>query len=565
MKKWIWLALLAASAPAWAGLPHVRQSIPVTGSNSTSISCTLPFATLTATNGVTNRILVLHSRSTGSSTGVSDNESNAYSHLINAGTSGGVDAWIAPVTTPGTTTISITAGNSPTFQSVYCFELQYTTQTLDGSATTGTWSSGSPITTSNITSTVGFDLMVCDVGPTNGSALAASAPAGSQHETGRNAFISNGANDFTFVKLTSANPSSTNTATWTDDGSGGSGGTYACFLLKPSSTIEISDDGLPSAATGSPYSYTLTCAGNVGSCTYTILSGSLPSGLNFSSGGTFSGTPTAGAASTTFSIRVSDGTNTATKNLTLKLGATFKTITVRQCTSTTAGGNSLTLTGTTAGNLIGAFTMQSDGASGAASANDNVGVFFPTDSAGDVYTYINDSVYWYNLSAFSNMHLWLHMAQIGTGGSLTVSLPFSTSTNHGFAICEIAGAQPFFDGTTNATTGTTNGTGITITSTSLTTPVANEFMIAIAASFISGTNSVSPNSPFTASGNFCAHNCTNAEANGGYNVMATAGGHTVSYTVSNDSGKSWQILTAALRPDVTGTPSSGKLLKWIGD
>ena len=62
---------------------------------------------------------------------------------------------------------------------------------------------------------------------------------------------------------------------------------------------------LPSALSGRSYSYTLTANGGRGSYTWSLASGSLPTGLNLSSGGVISGTPSATGVAT-FTAKVTD-------------------------------------------------------------------------------------------------------------------------------------------------------------------------------------------------------------------------------------------------------------------
>jgi hypothetical protein len=72
----------------------------------------------------------------------------------------------------------------------------------------------------------------------------------------------------------------------------------------------------PSATTlGTPYSFQLSAQGG-GTQTWSLVSGSLPSGLQLSSSGLISGTPTA-TGDFTFSVQVSDGTRKASQTYAL--------------------------------------------------------------------------------------------------------------------------------------------------------------------------------------------------------------------------------------------------------
>ncbi|MBI1787348.1 MAG: hypothetical protein HYR60_07335, partial [Acidobacteria bacterium] len=65
---------------------------------------------------------------------------------------------------------------------------------------------------------------------------------------------------------------------------------------------------LPDAISGSPYSATLQALGGTAPLTWTLLSGSLPQGLQLSSGGVISGTP-GGSGQSTFTVQVADASS----------------------------------------------------------------------------------------------------------------------------------------------------------------------------------------------------------------------------------------------------------------
>ena len=77
-------------------------------------------------------------------------------------------------------------------------------------------------------------------------------------------------------------------------------------------SIAIVDDSLPSASMGSAYSAKLSATGGNGAYTWSVSSGSLPSGISLSSNGSLSGTPTT-AGSSSVTIGVSDGQLSTTK------------------------------------------------------------------------------------------------------------------------------------------------------------------------------------------------------------------------------------------------------------
>jgi hypothetical protein len=85
----------------------------------------------------------------------------------------------------------------------------------------------------------------------------------------------------------------------------------------PAVPLSINQAALAPKATTleAPYSFQLTAAGG-GSQSWSVQEGSLPAGLQLSSSGLISGTPTA-TGDFTFKVRVSDGTRSATQTYTL--------------------------------------------------------------------------------------------------------------------------------------------------------------------------------------------------------------------------------------------------------
>ncbi len=90
---------------------------------------------------------------------------------------------------------------------------------------------------------------------------------------------------------------------------------YAIVILCP--TIAISPATLPPVAIGTAYRQTLTASGGVSPYSFSILSGSLPSGITLNSSGAFSGSPTT-AGLFSFTVQVVDNVMcTSTKTYTL--------------------------------------------------------------------------------------------------------------------------------------------------------------------------------------------------------------------------------------------------------
>ena len=80
----------------------------------------------------------------------------------------------------------------------------------------------------------------------------------------------------------------------------------AGFTLAAGNSVPaITTTSLPAATQGSAYSQALQASGGNGALTWSLASGALPAGLNLSSGGVISGTPT-GTGTSTFTVRVAD-------------------------------------------------------------------------------------------------------------------------------------------------------------------------------------------------------------------------------------------------------------------
>lgn len=98
------------------------------------------------------------------------------------------------------------------------------------------------------------------------------------------------------------------------------------FSIAPP-TLVISPATLPGGTSGVAYSQSLSTSGGIAPYTYSIVSGSLPVGVSFSSSGTLSGTPSV-AGSYTFTIRSTDDAGYhADIAYTLAIGGASQTIT----------------------------------------------------------------------------------------------------------------------------------------------------------------------------------------------------------------------------------------------
>jgi hypothetical protein len=103
----------------------------------------------------------------------------------------------------------------------------------------------------------------------------------------------------------------------------GSATTFTGTTTAAVEALSVSTPSLPDATLGVPYTHSLVASGGTSPYTWSLLSGTLPTGLNLSSAGVVSGTPTTtGTAS--FTVRVTDSRTpsvSAEKALSLTVGS----------------------------------------------------------------------------------------------------------------------------------------------------------------------------------------------------------------------------------------------------
>jgi len=104
-------------------------------------------------------------------------------------------------------------------------------------------------------------------------------------------------------------------------------------------TLTVTTTTLPEGFNGSPYTTTIQSNGGVSPFTWSQTAGTLPSGLNFSSGGVLSGTPTAAVLNAPQTFKVTDSTSAtaSSSGLTLTVAASALQITTTTCPAGTQG------------------------------------------------------------------------------------------------------------------------------------------------------------------------------------------------------------------------------------
>ena len=90
--------------------------------------------------------------------------------------------------------------------------------------------------------------------------------------------------------------------------------------------MSVNPSSLPNGFLGTAYNQTISGSGGTGPYTFVVSSGSLPNGLSLSSGGTLSGTPSAGG-SFTFTVQGTDSVgNTGVRTYTVNIGTNSLTV-----------------------------------------------------------------------------------------------------------------------------------------------------------------------------------------------------------------------------------------------
>ncbi len=132
------------------------------------------------------------------------------------------------------------------------------------------------------------------------------------------------------------------------------GSNWQVVSAKPGGLLTIPVASLPSGSVNVPYSFEMTASGGWPGYTWSVKSGSLPTGVSLSSSGAFSGIPSI-ANTTGFTIQVTDSVgNTATASLAITVGGGV-VIVQSGSLSNASSGASVTpsfAVSTTAGNLL---------------------------------------------------------------------------------------------------------------------------------------------------------------------------------------------------------------------
>ena len=151
------------------------------------------------------------------------------------------------------------------------------------------------------------------------------------------------------------------------------------FVIAVGNTLTITTSTLPPAVVGVAYNQTIAAAGGNGSYTFTVTSGQLPAGVQLSSGGLLSGTPTT-PGPTSFTVQVSDASSnhaTAALGITVNGGIVISTSTLPGATQGTAYSQTLAAAGGV-GNLTWSFGPNTTASAAGFTINPATGVLSGT-------------------------------------------------------------------------------------------------------------------------------------------------------------------------------------------
>lgn len=372
----------------------------------------------------------------------------------------------------------------------------------------------------------------------------------------------------------SGTPTSAGSYTFTITGTDSSGNNYngqqSYTLTVAPPNLSVSPGSLPAATVGAVYSQTLTASGGTAAYSFALSSGALPAGVNLSTGGVLSGTPTAGGVFA-FDVTVTDSTGGVgapfSANQSYTLSVNSPTIAISPSTLpngaiaasvsqtlTASGGTAGYVYNVTAGSLPPGVSLSTGGVlsgapTGAGTYNFSVTA---TDSSTGAGPFTGVQAYAWTIDAPTVA------VSPATIANPTVGVPYaaSVSASGGTATYSYAvtvGALPAGI-TLNAGSGALSGTptaggtfNFTITATDSSTGTGAPFSGSQTYTVSVGapTVSVSPASPLP-----------NATVGAAVSETITASGGTASYTFAITSGALPAGTTLSTTGALTGTPTA---------
>jgi hypothetical protein len=414
---------------------------------------------------------------------------------------------------------------------------------VDGSLATATFigvgaGGAGTISTSNTTA-VNNDLIIA----CNGRS---SANSGSFISTGNGEIVSaeGDGTPMLSLKRTGTKGSQTTTVnTWNGPAAFGSNTTFTMqsFAFKPTTNIALADTVLPDAATGVAYSAQLHCQGGTAAQTYSVVSGTLPTGITLTGAtGLLTATNVTGTTQTV-GFQCTDGTITsATDSLTLTVGAGFNTPSIRSYVNT-FDGFSASVTGAACGDLIVMLARGTD------THNDSGWVQVPSGANNKITDSFNSPVQRMVLPIGGNSQTPLLAYIVGPitqAGTDVISIANNQNANPGLnvsGIWDVSGVQAVVDQGASGTAMIDNGSF----NANYTTLVPNTLILADASSR-SGGITLSFGAPFSSDsvgGDVFVYSIF------GHALISSAGATTLTTTITGASAVTpWGSLMVPLRP-----------------
>jgi uncharacterized protein (TIGR03437 family) len=322
-----------------------------------------------------------------------------------------------------------------------------------------------------------------------------------------------------------------------------------------SNVLAITTTSLPGGQVGITYNATLTASGGGGSVyLFNISSGTLPPGLNLSDSGQISGTPTV-AGTYTITFRVTDGFNTANRQLSITI--TVPTLSITTTTLPNAVLNQSYSASVTAAGGSGSYTFSQQGGTlppGITLASS--GVLSGTPTAAGSYSFTvraQDS----SLASVQST-LTINVNNVSGFAITTTSLPNGqVNVTYSTGLTVSGGTPPYSFSLLSGSL--PNGLVLNSNGVISGTPTANGTSTFTVRVTDSGTNSTQSSFTLTIAANVLSivnSGLLNAQSGSSYSATISATGGVQPYTFNISSGALPAGLTLSSNGAITGTPTA---------